>query len=105
MKSFGDWKIVTTRSRKKLMKNHIVRKALVEGGIAKKCGCSTPYLKYVKEVLRKHVRFCGKDDITFLPEQGHALQIAVSPTKKYIRAYYINAEKYAETLYQRKYVN
>lgn len=63
--------------------------------IVKKDGCGILYVKDDTEMLRKPVKFCGKDDIAFHLRLKNALSRASFPsmTTKYIQTEYEEVKK------------
>lgn len=62
------------------MKENWFRRVLVRGGIWKKDGCGTVYVKDLTKGLWKQVKIYRKDDITFPTGRENASSKAAFPT-------------------------
>lgn len=69
IRSLSDWKDVSTRFQRDLLKDDGSRTVQVSVGFGKKTDRGTLYVKDVADVLLKQIVFCRKDDIMF-PLQG-----------------------------------
>lgn len=65
IESLADCDDFTSKNTKQFMKEDGAHEVVMKGGSAKKEGCCTLYVKDATELLRKHVKFCRKDDIMF----------------------------------------
>lgn len=80
IKGFADYRDITCRNTRELMKNNGFHRAMLRSSKAEKDACVTLYLKDVNEVLPKHVRFCEKDSIMLRPERGIVCSRDACPT-------------------------